>query len=202
MSYLTRAKVPVDRAARFHLADNYRWHQAVWKTFPDQPDDGDRPFLFRVDALPEHFRVTILSSPIPTRADWCPEDAWATRPLPEELFEHARHRFALRANPVKSVKDGGPERGKRTAILAEDELRGWMERQAAKHGFALRGLTVSKPRRERFRKSGTSGFHNSVDFDGILSVENEAAFRHAVLRGIGPAKSFGFGLLQLAPLNE
>ncbi|MGA3325329.1 MAG: type I-E CRISPR-associated protein Cas6/Cse3/CasE [Terriglobia bacterium] len=39
----------------------------------------------------------------------------------------------------------------------------------------------------------------SVRYDGILEVTDPDKFRNTLLRGIGPGKAFGFGLLSVAP---
>jgi CRISPR system Cascade subunit CasE len=38
-----------------------------------------------------------------------------------------------------------------------------------------------------------------VQFDGLLAIADPEAARGAVLAGIGKGKSYGFGLLSLAP---
>jgi CRISPR system Cascade subunit CasE len=41
----------------------------------------------------------------------------------------------------------------------------------------------------------------SVRYEGILEVTDPARFRETLVRGIGPGKAFGFGLLSVAPIN-
>ena len=43
--------------------------------------------------------------------------------------------------------------------------------------------------------------HSSVLFDGLLRVTDTDAFLRTLVRGIGPGKAFGFGLLSVAPVR-
>ncbi len=52
-----------------------------------------------------------------------------------------------------------------------------------------------------FRKKGKPGYHGGVQFRGTLEVTDREYFSKTYQAGIGSAKSFGFGLLLLAPLN-
>jgi CRISPR system Cascade subunit CasE len=55
--------------------------------------------------------------------------------------------------------------------------------------------------REYFERSGQRGLHSAVEFQGVLTVTDPRQFHDAFLRGIGPAKAFGFGLLVIAPIR-
>jgi CRISPR system Cascade subunit CasE len=52
------------------------------------------------------------------------------------------------------------------------------------------------------RKAGSLITVASVLFDGILEVVDTALLREALQTGIGRAKSYGQGLLSLAPARE
>jgi CRISPR system Cascade subunit CasE len=115
-----------------------------------------------------------------------------------EFAPHDRFRFLLRANPT--VK----HEGKRNGLLDGDQQRAWLLRKASQAGFAVDpdSLVVLAVRPRVSRRSRQIDpephTHLAVDFSGLLCVTAPAAFREAFIRGIGPAKAYGFGLLSLA----
>jgi CRISPR system Cascade subunit CasE len=42
----------------------------------------------------------------------------------------------------------------------------------------------------------------AIGFEGVLTVDKPDALQHALCNGIGRGKSFGLGLLSLAPLRD
>jgi CRISPR system Cascade subunit CasE len=84
-------------------------------------------------------------------------------------------------------------------LIHEEEWRAWLERKLA--GCAdLESLLAVKRLPLNFRKvqERRVGKIQPVSFQGILSVQDPAAFCALISSGIGPAKAFGCGLLSLA----
>jgi CRISPR system Cascade subunit CasE len=205
MTYLTQAMVNHETALNRGLRDVYDWHQAVWKAFLGR-DGQDRDFLTRLDERDEGFRLLIVSPEVPTRPDWCPVDAWKTKPIPETYFGKHRYAFQLLANPTRKVTklgaDGKPTKnGKRIALSTREEYVGWMQRKGEQGGFVVEADTLRtiQQGREYFQKKETRGLHSAVEFQGVLTVTDPAKFHESFSRGIGSAKAFGFGLLVIAP---
>jgi CRISPR system Cascade subunit CasE len=202
MSYLTQAFLDYETAARMRLADAYDWHQLVWRAFPGR-DGRDRDYLTRLERRERErrFRLLIVSPRPPIRPDGWPgeADAWQTREIGPAFLSHRRYRFRLRANPTR--RDAASR--KRVPLLADEELRAWLDRKGGQAGFAVdrESLRVAGRGREWFRieAPGRSGVHHAVEFEGALTVVDPAAFRLAFERGIGSAKAFGFGMLALVP---
>ncbi len=84
-------------------------------------------------------------------------------------------------------------------------LERWFANKAEANGFEL----VHDGKRDRLKfqaesyrwhhlpkKGGTAGF-SSIDFDGVLKVTEPELFRKTLFNGIGPAKSFGCGLMMV-----
>jgi len=205
MSYLTQAFLDYEVAARHRLRDLYDWHQLVWEAFPRR-DDQPRDFLTRLDRRePEQqFRLLIVSPQRPVRPDLWPDarDAWQTREINPAFFSHRHYRFQLRANPTK--RDNASR--KRLPLRTPQEQTVWLRRKATQSGFVVdeEALRMIPEGREWFRveKRGQSGFHHAVEFEGVLAVTDSHAFQAAFTKGIGSAKSFGFGLLSLVPLRR
>jgi CRISPR system Cascade subunit CasE len=123
--------------------------------------------------------------------------------------------FRLRANPTRAIDtktraDGTKSNGKRVELRGEDACMGWLHRKAGQHGFRILACRIDAgapdPRRVNGkvegRKAGSLITVASVLFDGILEVVDTALLREALQTGIGRAKSYGQGLLSLAPARE
>lgn len=209
MTYLTQALIDSAAARQLKLWkwDSYDWHQAVWKAFPGRNGDR-REFLTRLDERAGGFRLLIVAPVEPTRPDWCPPEAWQTKPIPESYFGKTRYAFQLCANPTKKVmklkEDGSPSKnGKRVPLRKREELVAWIKRKGEQGGFELEmdRLRTIPCGPERFQKNGTRGTHTAVEFQGVLSVTDPAKFHETFTRGVGSAKAFGFGLLVIAPVS-
>lgn len=205
MTYLTQATIDHATTAKRGFRDVYDWHQAVWKAFPGRGDQ-QRDFLTRLDERDEGFRLLIVSPEIPTRPEWCPVEAWQTKPIPATYFGKRRYAFQLLANPTKKITklgaDGKPTKnGKRVPLRTREEYVAWMQRKAEQGGFAVEADTLRtiQQGREHFQKKEMRGLHTAVEFQGVLAVTDPAKFHETFTRGIGSAKAFGFGLLVIAP---
>jgi CRISPR system Cascade subunit CasE len=205
--YLTQALIPAEVAARIGLKDSYDWHQAVWTAFPGRAGEK-RDFLTRVDQRDCHCRLLIVSRVEPVQPDWLPDgpEAWQTKPIPSNYFQHKLYRFQLRANPTKKVTAFGPDgqpkkNSRRVPLVKREDLVDWLKRKGEAAGFIPdeKSLRILAGGRESFSKQGAQGMHSSVDFDGALTVKDQAKFHEAFGKGIGSAKGFGFGLLVIAP---
>lgn len=118
--------------------------------------------------------------------------------------------------------NGKRAQGKRVPLARPEELRAWLLRKAEvrrKHqdtkedvpgGFRIveeKPLEISpmveshfcKPIKKDSKKQ--AAFHGGVQFRGVLEVTDQERFRETYQCGIGGAKSFGFGLLLLAPVK-
>jgi CRISPR system Cascade subunit CasE len=205
MTHLTQVTLDFATAARLRLRDCYDWHQVVWKAFPGR--DGERrDFLSRLDQQKDAFRLLIVSPNEPTRPDWCPNESWQTKPIPDTYFSRRRYAFQLCANPTKKVTklgtDGSPTKnGKRVPLRTREEFVGWITRKGEQGGFAVDEDTLRtfSRGREYFEKQDMRGLHSAVEFQGVLTVTDPAKFHESFTRGIGSAKAFGFGLLVIAP---
>jgi CRISPR system Cascade subunit CasE len=124
-------------------------------------------------------------------------------------------RFRLRANPTRAIDtktrpDGTKNNGRRVELRGEEACMGWLHRKSGQHGFRILACRIDAgapdPRRVNGKVEGHRGDSPitvaSVLFDGILEVADAALLREALQTGIGRAKSYGQGLLSLAPAQE
>jgi CRISPR system Cascade subunit CasE len=208
MSTYTLTKIEIDHEAAFKagLRDSYDWHQKIWQAFPAM-DGQARDFLTRLDALDGGFRLLLLSPSQPTRPDWCPENAWESKPIGDAFLSHSHYRFSLQANPTKKVRSDKNgkllKNSRRVPIVNRDDLIIWLQRKAEQSGFTINTDTIrTVPRpRQAFIKKGKAGLHVATEFFGELRVNDTDLFQKAATHGIGPAKAFGFGMLCLVPLT-
>jgi len=135
--------------------------------------------------------------------------------------------FRLRANPTKRIPEGAKNedklKGKRVGLLREDEQVAWLirkgqEREKDKPGgleilmaevegndgqiHLVPRVNACPEGNQRDRKSDNGSryqtTHLAVRFEGLLRITDADAFRETIVRGIGPGKAFGFGLLSVA----
>ena len=208
MTALTQLVLDAATVARLGIRDVYDWHQRSWECFPDR-DGHPRDFLTRLDRKGESFQLLIISPREPTRPAWCPADCWhGPKSIPETYFSRTRYHFQLCANPTKKVAVQNPDgtfkkHSRRVPLITREDLVAWIARKGDQGGFAVADDSLRTiPRgREYFERSGQRGLHSAVEFQGVLTVTDPRQFHDAFLRGIGPAKAFGFGLLVIAPIR-
>ncbi len=207
MTWLARATLSNDDVAAHRLLDSYAWHQASWLCFPSMPE-ANRDFLLRLDWQTGGCRVYLLSRHKPLRPAWCPASGWATKEIAPSFLEHECYRFDLLANPtrklvVRNATGARRKNGQRVPLLHEDEQRLWLDAKGRQHGFRVdqdASLAIDPAGRNRFPYQGRFCLHVGVRFRGILHVTNRDTFIKAFHKGIGSAKSFGFGMMILQPV--
>lgn len=193
MKYLTKVLVDKGQVLNKGLVDSYKWHKAIWEAFPGRKDKN-RHFLYRVDKKDKEFRIFILSSTEVAVPDW---GEWKTKKMSENFLEHDKYRFQIKANPTKRRNSDG----RRLGLFTDEALSEWIDRKAERSGFVIESVAIGAPVSETFNKTGRKGKHISVDFNGILSVSDRPSFKKSFRKGIGSAKSFGYGLLMLQPVS-
>jgi len=71
--------------------------------------------------------------------------------------------------------------------------------RASSRGFSVDTTSLSVDGYEQHREDGRLTF-STVDFTGILTVQDAGRFSQALFNGVGHAKAFGCGLLLIRPL--
>jgi CRISPR system Cascade subunit CasE len=226
MIWLSRLELnPRSRAVRSDLGDCNGLHRTIMKLFPEVDQISARNalgVLYRLEQDREaKIRVLLQSLHRPdfTRL---PEGYLETPPKSKTLesidvlLQPGRKLlFRLRANPTRAIDtktrpDGTKSNGKRVELRGEEACMGWLHRKAGQHGFRILACRMDAgspdPRRVNGKVEGHKGGSPitvaSVLFDGILEVVDAALLREALQTGIGRAKSYGQGLLSLAPTRE
>ena len=212
--YLSRLILnPYPRSVRRDLANLYDLHCTLMSAFPANLPAHERT-LYRVDADPVTNVPTVLIQSH-TAPDWAtlqrrggyllPESRWpphvranpAVKTLDFVLTRGQALSFRLRINPT--VKRDGRRHG----LYKEEDQQAWLARKGQRNGFGVVHATVIQEGNLLAWKPCGNGSRRTltffaVRFEGLLRVSDPDVLWDAVRTGIGPAKSFGFGLLSLA----
>lgn len=120
--------------------------------------------------------------------------------LREKKGRHGRRVPVPSSEELSAWRAGNPHADMRAYICSR--LMEWIESKAEPWGFSLQSVAVQPGyvyvNKER---EGKGQRLRSARYDGVLGVTDRAGFREAIIRGIGPGKAFGFGLLSVAPCH-
>lgn len=226
--YLSRLVLnPGTSQARRELANPYEMHRTLLRAFSELPDQTSfrkqTEVLFRVDS-DVHTGVTSLLVQSLIEPDWShlrERNGFLLtaecKPIGqhfERLAEGSVLAFRLRANVTKKIDtkttvDGVRRNGRRIPLRNNDELLAWLERKGEVGGYTLEKLEGKQhPECRNLPEQNVAAWKGrlekrmtfaSVLFEGRLRITDAEAFRTSLIRGVGPAKAFGFGLLSIAP---
>ncbi len=205
------------------LGDGYQNHQAIWRLF-QSPDKQRRDFLFRrdmEDSWPVFFTVSstqpsgdhgvwrIESKPYDPMIRMGDSLAFSLRANPvvtrwvgdDENKRHARHDVVMEAKARLAQEEVPKQNRPSTVDLAQEHGFAWLEKRSEKSGFAVKQgrVQVDGYQQHLLRKTGKRRpiRLSTLDFSGLLTVTDPDRFRDMLFKGIGPAKSFGCGLMLL-----
>ncbi|HQF63604.1 MAG TPA: type I-E CRISPR-associated protein Cas6/Cse3/CasE [Anaerolineaceae bacterium] len=215
--YLSRLILnPRSRQVQREIADAYQMHRTILRAFAATLPDASERVLFRLEIDPRSgVPVVLVQSQTPPDWNWltAPESTYLLHEVPDnpavktfdlKLSADQVLSFRLRANPTikKSAADKENNNGKRLGLFREEDQTAWLERKLLSAGCSVLQVRVSgQDQVNGWRSSDDQPrkltFH-SVQFDGLLRVDDPDRLMKAIIRGIGSAKGFGFGLLSLA----
>ena len=211
--YLTRLTPdPAHALARRERTDAGAMHRRVMSLFPDNLPAQPRATtgaLFRVDQDNAGIFVLIQSvlppDPAKLPTGYGPILTKNMAPLIELCRPGMSVKYRIIGNAIRRL---GPlttaGRSGQVIPLRGSDAHAWWQRQAATAGLAVQDIhaTVLPP--------GTTGRdeadatqrtpHDRTQFDGNATITDPAALIAAMSHGIGRAKSYGCGLLTIAPL--
>ena len=191
-----------------HLVERgeYVMHQWLWELFPGRKE---RRFLYRREELQGAFRFFVLSQERP--ADNTIFDMQC-RSFAPALSVGQTLRFNLRANPTIC------KAGKRHDLLMEAKRQAkdrvdsqdvwscqqqaaleWLARQGEQNGFSLREAGVEAYRQQQIRREKSRQMiqFSSVDYTGVLVVNDPERFLQRLALGYGKSRAFGCGMMMI-----
>ncbi|MDH0062258.1 type I-E CRISPR-associated protein Cas6/Cse3/CasE [Leclercia adecarboxylata] len=186
----------------------YVMHQWLWELFPG---GQERTFLYRREELQGAFRFFVLSLTPPEKSQIFDIEQ---RPFAPVFNAGQVLRFSLRANPTV-CKDG-----KRHDLLMEAKRQvrsqceetdiwqhqqqaacDWLARQGALNGFSLHEVNVDAYRQQQIVRAKARQMiqFSSVDYSGVLVVNDPVLFLQRLTQGYGKSRAFGCGLMLIKP---
>jgi len=185
-----------DRKA-LKIIDQYSIHKAVYSLFPQQ-DTQSRDFLYcdkGGDA--RSTQILILSHRRPKQPL---HGTLESREISDAFLQKKRYAFEVVVNPVKRENKSR----KIVVMKTSAEQLDWFFQRAQRWGFQCMAAQtqVDKSGVVTFPKNGATCTLGYARIKGVLEVSDQKQFIHSFSKGLGRAKSFGFGLLQLFPINN
>jgi len=203
--------------AKLHSNGAYASHQLLWRLFTEEQE---RNFIFRQEigqgGMPL-FYVLSQTQPLSN-----PLLQVSSKVFAPKLSAGQRLAFKLRANPTICVTENGKQKrhdvlmhtkrqykGERFApkeleFLTFEAAQQWLmnEKRLSAWGIQLDAapeVQAYTQHRTQKGKKRTIQF-SSVDFEGLLTVENPEKFLQQYAQGFGRAKSLGCGLMLIRPV--
>ncbi|WP_327713734.1 type I-E CRISPR-associated protein Cas6/Cse3/CasE (plasmid) [Streptomyces sp. NBC_00464] len=199
---------PHHRAVQRDIHDADQMHKTLMRMVPDHLGDHARQqtgLLYRLDTDDDgHTLLVQAAHPLNTAGlphGYGNADTRELAPMFQALHDGLGVRYRIVVNPIKRERlslDRKNERG-RTLPLSGPDADQWWQRRATASGLQLHTLTphTIAPARSRTAKPGMR--HSLIRYDGTATITDTHALTNAVLTGIGRGKSYGAGLLSLAP---
>lgn len=179
------------------VKDVYSIHKAVYTLFPEE-DGKKRDFLF-VDkgGAWEERQILIVSNRLPLQPQF---GKLQSKEIPATYLDYEHYGFEVKVNPV--IRLGSTK--KHVPVKGREELRKWFTSKSVGYGFSIEedSMQVNHTGVIQFAKEGVNCTYNTATFIGRLRVLDKQLFRESFIYGIGRGKAFGFGLLQLIPLDK
>lgn len=215
---LAQSTQAADVLVRYGRNGVYGLHQLLWQLFSQ---DTQRGFLFREEqggaGLPCFY---ILSEQVPQSGEgiFCIQ----SKAFAPKLQAKQRLAFKLRVNPTICVADESGKRRRHDVLMhAKYQLKGQGSAAELKQAMEQAALAwIAKPERlaqwgvslaalpeiecytqhKSHKKTGNHPQFSSVDFQGVLTVEEPELFLLQHAKGFGRAKAFGCGLMLIRSL--
>jgi CRISPR system Cascade subunit CasE len=187
------------------LRDAVRMHQRVMSLVPDGLGDQPRRqagVLYRIEQAPGGTRVLVQTGLRPDLArlpaDYGNAQVRDLSPLFRWLREGATIRYRLAANTCLRRSHS-----KTVIPLRGTDAEEWWIRRAPDCGLELDSLISQAPG----DVVGSGKQNNPVryaltQFDGVAVITSADALASAIISGIGRGKSYGCGLLSIAPSGD
>lgn len=195
------------------LTDAARLHQRIMTLFPDGLGEHARAaagILFRVDQDLAGTSILIQShiEPDPKRlpSGYGHIQIRALDPLLDALRPGLPLRYRLTANATKKLGRNTTDGKPLTVVpLHGAEAEAWWARKAHEAGIELRILTATSLETAQGTRRPGNGHkpqfvrHARTRFDGTATITDPDRLRKALTTGVGRGKSYGCGLLTIAP---
>jgi len=207
--WLTRIGLDLrSRPARADLSDVVELHRRIMTLVPDGLGAEARRqagVLFRLDHTRTGPALLVQTTRTPSSERLPPGygtvDTREITPLLDALRPGLPVHYRIAANASKRLwKDTGRHVAKQIVPLDDTDAEDWWRRKATACGLRLLSLRADPLPAARGHRRDTGPFRHAITrFEGHALVLDADRLRDAVRIGIGRGKSYGCGLLSLAP---
>lgn len=124
-----------------------------------------------------------------------------TKNIHSGFLDHEHYAFEITLNPSKRNK----QTGRVVPICGREAIEQWfLTRAPESWGFSVNpaNLQTEQTSVQTFEKFGKAVTHGSATLKGELMALDRDRFTNSFVNGIGRGRAFGFGLLQIVPLNS
>ena len=196
--FLSLWKIGIKDCKLLRLEDAYSIHRIVYSLFPKLPAEN-RDFLFFDKGFEKGIRkILILSKRKPENTKIGNLEA---KEVSDSFLEFDNYAFEILLNPVK--RNGKTQNT--IPVIGKENLIKWFIEKSPQWGFETdeQSLTLEKIFVQEFKKGNQNSNYtfSSVLFKGKLKVVDRNLFIKSFKEGIGKGKAFGFGLLQIIPIQ-
>lgn len=214
MYYKSCIKAKNSRNLDLRTIGEYDLHQEIWSLCPGVKR-GESRFIYWV--TPTCIYMISDVQPLDTTGRWL---ITSTVPYDPQLVAGQGLDFLYRGNPVYDVMEGSKK--KRYSIIVDkvhklrtqglplsdwpsaEEIRRsavqeWFDNQGKIRGFKVSSFSIDQQRDVQFEngRSGDIMKFTVLDIRGNLTVTDPVAFKQVLLKGLGKAKRFGYGMFMV-----
>ncbi|MET9254617.1 type I-E CRISPR-associated protein Cas6/Cse3/CasE [Streptomyces sp. NPDC003717] len=219
-TWLTRLRLnSAHRAVQHDLRDAAALHRRIMSLLPDRLGDNPRAragVLFRLDTDDTLAPTLLVQSGVAPDTERLPNGYGSAQTRDMSVLLTALRpglpvRYRFLGNAVRRCGRNSTQGHWKQAIpLLGGEAEEWWARRADDAGLVLHTVLSdaadtlpawhrARDQEDRSRKNGVRVDHRGRRFEGTATVRDADALRSALLNGIGRSKSYGCGLLSLAP---
>jgi CRISPR system Cascade subunit CasE len=191
------------------ITDAYSLHRVVYSLYQDVRDAQQKQgsmasgILFADQGGDIRGRkILMLANRKPMSAVGGQHGEVVTKSIPNNFLEHDQYRFKVIVNPT--CRNSASR--KLVAVRGRDDIAQWFTERARKSwGFvvSLRHLQVEKIDVLRFKDKRQRNITIcQAHVQGLLRVTDREQFSNSFTQGIGRARAYGCGLLQIVPVID
>lgn len=201
----------LDRQAvkALRITDAYSLHRVVYSLYedvrdPEQKQSSTASGILYADqgGNARGRKILMLANREPMEAVDGRYGQVLSKPILPNFLDHNHYRFKVIVNPTK--RDSASR--KLVAVRGRDEVAQWFtERAPANWGFEIdhRHLQVDKIDVLQFKgKQQRRITIGQAHVQGLLRITDKEQFTNSFTQGIGRARAFGCGLLQVVPVVD
>ena len=208
---LVASVLHLDRKAvkALRITDPYSLHRVVYSLYQDLRTDTEKQASTASGILYADQggdfngrRVLLLANRRPADSIDGQYGQVESRPIPADFLDHAHYRFKVIVNPTRRENTSR----KLVPVKTRESIGQWfVERAQQSWGFEVSSEHLQVDRIEVLRFNDKNNHPVTIGqahVQGQLRVTNRDQFRQSFIKGIGRARAFGCGLLQIVPLHD